>query len=172
MTYSYKKVLPEDVFVSMYSEEVNEQDEHLYIKRADDFSIKLSGVEFMDVFAQIMWRRPYADIEYYATKFGASVRDFSSTVLLLSGLTATEWRNKYVMLAAYDLLKHSELSISGISARLGFGKVRIFSLYFFKHDGKRPLTWRYNVRGFNANKDDILRMRMLDAGLSCKVNKK
>lgn len=163
MNYNYQKVLPEDVFVSIHPKKVAGRSKDGY--RVDKFVCpnKLSGVEFMDIFAHAVWSNPLAEVSYYASKMNLADKDFACVVKAMSGLYVIEWRDRFVNFAAHELLEHSELSISEVASKLGFSSVRVFSHYFLRHNKKRPLLWRYNKRGFNAGKNDILEWKLSKA---------
>ncbi len=148
MDYTYKKVLPEDVFVTMLPENGNK------------CTNRISGVEFMDVFARLVWDYPHARVRFYASQLQVDPEHLNIMVFNLSGIFITEWRDRFVNLAAKELLEHSLMSISDVAERLSFGKCTIFSRYFTKHNKKSPISWRYAARGFNTNQVDIMRYKL------------
>ncbi len=165
---TYKKILPQDVYTSINPIiEIKETENG--IKKIEKCPNKPSGVEFMDAFAWLLWHRPFADNKYYASKLQVDETAFSHTIMVLSGISAKEWRDYYVKTAAYELLEHSELNIKDIAHRLGFTSLSVFSRYFEKNTGIRPLIWRFRARGFNVSKDAIRKLRMLKAGIDYNV---
>ena len=86
MNFTFKKVLPEDVFVTILPLE-----NHLPYGSAEgelaECTNKLSGVEFMDILARIMWYYPYANVNFCASKMQVSLKDLTRVVFTFSGLS-------------------------------------------------------------------------------------
>ena len=163
MNFTFKKVLPEEVFVTIESAKLPEQRDEEGNMLPTECPNKISGVEFMDVFARLLWHYPYADIGFYADKMQLSTKNLNQMVLTLSGITTVEWRDRYVNMAARELLEHSMTSIGDVAKRLCFTNIHTFSRYFSKHNSKSPKYWRYAVRGFNNDRIDILRYQLKKA---------
>ncbi len=163
MDFTFKKVLPEEVFVSIGTAHQPEIRGNEGSELPPQCANKISGVEFMDVFARLLWHYPFADIKFYAGRMNLSGSTLSCMVLALSGITAVEWRDRYVNMAARELLEHGMTSISDVAKRLGFTSISAFSRYFSQHNHKSPKQWRYDIRGFNNNATDILRYELKKA---------
>ena len=163
MDFTFKKVLPEEVFVSIGSAQQPEPRGVEGSKVPPQCANKISGVEFMDVFARLLWYYPHADIKFYAGRMNLSGSTLSCMVLALSGITAVEWRDRYVNMAARELLEHGMTTIADVAKRLGFSSICAFSSYFSKHNHKSPKQWRYDIRGFNNDTMEMLRYELQKA---------
>ena len=169
MVKGYKKVLPEDVYTSINSVEKIVEAADGTITKHYVCPNKISGVEFMDMFAGYVWAKPYGSHAYYATKMNVSIKELGQTVRVLSGISTQEWRDRFLNMAACELLLDSELSITEVANELGFGNLVLFSRFFLRHNKQRPLYWRYYKRGCNVSRNDILKLRLRKAGLSDEV---
>ena len=164
MDYTYKKVMPEDVYVSMHPiiETIDVNGELIKQKKCPN---KISGVEFMDLFAHLVWEHPTASAGYYAHKMGLGIRDFATIIRIYSGLTALQWRDRYFMPGIYEMLMETNYNVSDVAKKLGFSSIEVFNKYFTRHNKCSPKAWRYRQRGFNVNKKEYYRMKVTNAGL-------
>lgn len=141
MDYTYKKIVPEDVFVSM-----------LPANGDTACSNKQSGLEIIDIFARMIWHNPHKELIFYAQCLNISPNELNITVKVLTGIGALEWRNRFVNLAAHELLEDGYMSITEVAHRLGFNSTTTFSRYFRGLNKKSPTDLRFHTRGFNTNK--------------------
>ena len=159
MDYSYKKILPEDVFVS-----INGIPDDLTAAPHDAAQYlvgnKRTGVELLDMFAYAMWRCPFSEIRTFAERLGLPELLLAHTIRALSGIGAVEWRNRYILLAMFELLEYSELNMIQIAERLNFPNSTVFSKFFKRHVKCTPLEWRFRKRGFHVNKMDIMAYKL------------
>lgn len=81
-------------------------------------------------------------LDFYADSLGVSSKHLSRTIKELTGFTATEWIDRFVILEAKVLLKSSNLTIQQISDELNFTSQSFFGKYFKKHTGTSPKTFR------------------------------
>ena len=84
------------------------------------------------------------NVTYYAEKLCISSRYLTTIVRKVSGLSVTDWMNKYLLMEAKYLLKYSEMSIQEIAYRLSFPDQSFFGKYFKQHTGVSPSTYRNN----------------------------
>lgn len=81
-------------------------------------------------------------VGYYADKLCISARYLTTIVRRVSGLTVTDWMNRYLIMEAKYLLKYSELSIQEVAYRLSFPDQSFFGKYFKQHVGVSPSHYR------------------------------
>lgn len=81
-------------------------------------------------------------LDFYAPKLEVSAKHLSRTVKDLTGFTAVEWIDRFVILEAKVLLKSTTMSIQQISDELNFPSQSFFGKYFKKHVGKSPKDFR------------------------------
>lgn len=81
-------------------------------------------------------------VTYYAEKLCISSRYLTTIVRKISGLSVTDWMNKYILMEAKYLLKYSDMSIQEIAYRLSFPDQSFFGKYFKQHIGMSPSAYR------------------------------
>lgn len=64
-----------------------------------------------------------------------------------TGSTPSYARYNELLIRAERLLSHSQLNITEIAARLGFGSIYAFSRFYKKHRGISPLQFRKQIKG-------------------------
>lgn len=81
-------------------------------------------------------------LEYYARELMVSPKHLSRTVKEVTGFTAVDWIDRFVLLEAKVLLKSTNLTIQQISDELNFTSQSFFGKYFKKHVGMSPKDFR------------------------------
>lgn len=81
-------------------------------------------------------------LDFYADKLDVSSKHLSRTVKAVTGFTAVEWIDRYVILEAKVLLKATNLTVQQISDELNFPSQSFFGKYFKKHTGLSPKDFR------------------------------
>ncbi len=81
-------------------------------------------------------------VAYYADKFHLTPKYFSAIIKQVSGQSASEWIDEYLLLEAQILLRTSTLSIQEIANRLEFPNASFFSKYFKQHLNITPGQYR------------------------------
>lgn len=81
-------------------------------------------------------------VRFYADKLCISPKYLSQIIKNMSGFSAPEVINKYVILEAQHLLRHTDLSIKEISDQLNFPTTSYFYKYFKTHTGYTPNSYR------------------------------
>ena len=81
-------------------------------------------------------------VGFYADKLCISSKYLSQIVKSVSGFSAPYVINKYVILEAQHLLRHTDLSIKEISDQLNFPSHPFFYKYFKEHTGYTPNSYR------------------------------
>ncbi len=81
-------------------------------------------------------------VGYYADKLCISARYLTTIVRRVSGLTVSDWMNKYLIMEAKYLLKYNDLSIQEVAYRLSFPDQSFFGKYFKQHVGVSPSHYR------------------------------
>lgn len=141
MEEKYKPIRPEDVFITVFDRKPTE--EELWLGVNPDFNgNRPSGNNFIDLFAHIIRKYGRKDIHVYARLMGVSPENLSAAICALGGMGAAEWRNKYLLLEAIELLEKTTLEIKEVSRRLGFTQISVFSKFFHSLTGKQPFEWR------------------------------
>lgn len=81
-------------------------------------------------------------VTYYAEKLCISSRYLTTIVRRISGLTVTDWMNRFLVMEAKYLLRYSEMSIQEIAYRLSFPDQSFFGKHFKQHVGVSPSVFR------------------------------
>lgn len=81
-------------------------------------------------------------LEFYADKLQVSTKHLSRTVKSVSGYTAVEWLERYIILEAKVLLKSTNMNVQQISDALNFPSQSLFGKYFKKCVGMSPKDFR------------------------------
>lgn len=142
----YKKILPEDIFITFFKREPTEEElwtgaSRKYIGHYD------SGNNFIDLFAGLIRRYGRKGTPFYAKRMGMKGVELNMAIHAMSGISSNEWINRYLMLAAKDLLAHSDYEISKIAKWLGFSQLSVFSKMFIERCKMQPREYRWMKRG-------------------------
>lgn len=86
--------------------------------------------------------RTQRQVAYYAHKLFITPKHLSSVVKELSGRTAGDWIENYVIMEAKVLLKTTDMTIQEISVALNFPNQSFFGKYFKHHTGFSPTIYR------------------------------
>lgn len=81
-------------------------------------------------------------VDFYAEQLYLSPKHFSTVVKKVSGKTAGEWIDEYVILEAKALLKYSEMSIQEVAYYMNFPNPSFFGKYFKHHTGMSPSEYK------------------------------
>lgn len=81
-------------------------------------------------------------LKFYADKLCLTPKYLSKLIKGISGRTAAEWIDGFVILDAKNLLKYSDLSIKEIAFKLHFASVPSFYKFFNKQVGMTPTSYR------------------------------
>lgn len=79
---------------------------------------------------------------YYADRLCISPKYLSRLCREISGKSAPEWIDAYIMLEAKHLLKYSDMPIKEIVFRLNFSNQTVFYKFFKAHTGMTPTEYR------------------------------
>lgn len=86
--------------------------------------------------------RTERQVTAYAEKLCITPKHLSSVVKEISGRTAGDWIENYVIMEAKVLLKTTDLTIQEIAVNLNFANQSFFGKYFKHHTGVSPSAYR------------------------------
>lgn len=87
--------------------------------------------------------RESREVSFYAQQLCLSPKHFGAIVRQATGVKASEWIARYVIVQAKYLLKHQpHLSVQELSVLLGFSGQATFSRYFKTYTGYTPTEYR------------------------------
>ncbi|MBQ0124195.1 MAG: AraC family transcriptional regulator, partial [Bacteroidales bacterium] len=78
----------------------------------------------------------------YADKLLLTPKYLSKFIKEVSGRTAPEWIDSFIILDAKNLLKYSDMSIKEIAYDMHFSSVPAFYKFFQKKTGMTPAAYR------------------------------
>ncbi len=86
--------------------------------------------------------RENRSVMFYADLMCLSPKHLSRVIREVSGHSAGDWIDAYVVMEAKTLLKTSRLTVDEISMKLNFPNQSFFGKYFKQHTGMTPLQYR------------------------------
>lgn len=97
-------------------------------------------------------------VSFYAKKMCVTPKHLSSVVKGISGRTAGEWIDHYVVMEAKMLLGSTDMTVQEISTQLNFANQSFFGKYFKHHTGISPTKFRqkYNTAPARETEPEIL----------------
>ena len=81
-------------------------------------------------------------VDFYAERLFLSPKHFSTVIKKVSGKTAGQWIDDYVILEAKTLLKYSAMSIQEVAYYMNFPNPSFFGKYFRHHTGMSPSEYK------------------------------
>jgi AraC-like DNA-binding protein len=81
-------------------------------------------------------------VSFYAKELFLTPKHLSSVVKEISGKTAGEWIDNFVLFEAKSLLKSSQKNIQEIADELNFANQSFFGKYFKRYTGMSPKAYR------------------------------
>ena len=139
MEEKYRKITPEEVFISYQERELTKDDRWMGRKQAA-FN-RPSRNNFIDLFATLVHNHRHLGSKNYAERMGVSPLELNYAFQAMTGMLPAEWSNRYLLLATQELLRETTLSFKEIADRLGFLPAALNRLFFDRY-GVRPRQWR------------------------------
>ena len=84
-------------------------------------------------------------VDFYAEQLFLSPKHFSTVIKKVSGKTAGQWVDEYVILEAKTLLKYSAMSIQEVAYYMNFPNPSFFGKYFKHHTGLSPSEYKAQI---------------------------
>ncbi len=102
------------------------------------------GEQLVDGFLKLvqMHCRQERQLDFYAQELCISSKYLAATVKTVTGKTAGDWIEDYVMLEAKAMLTNTDMTISQISGHLHFPDTSTFGKYFRRHTGLSPKEFK------------------------------
>ena len=102
------------------------------------------GEQLVDRFLKLvqMHCRQERQLDFYAQELCISSKYLAATVKTVTGKTAGDWIEDYVMLEAKAMLTNTDMTISQISDHLHFPDTSTFGKYFRRHTGLSPKEFK------------------------------
>ena len=106
---------------------------------------KSRGEEVFEKFYRelVQHHRESREVQYYADKLCMAPKYMARIIKEVSGKSATQWINEYVILEAKTLLKtRPDMTLEDVSDELGFPNQSFFGKFFKQHTGFTPKEFR------------------------------
>lgn len=110
----------------------------------DETVIKNRSVEIFDKFLTLLTQqfKKERSVIYYSNKLYLTPKYLSWVVKEVSGKTAGEWIDSFVILEAKTLLKSADMNIQQIAEELNFANQSFFGKYFKHYTGLSPKEYK------------------------------
>ena len=157
-TLQTKKITPQDVFVTIL-----EGDD--LIKRFGEEAVKTmkrnrpSGIGFVDQLADLINHHKNKSTRFYEQQMNLPLYSIRSFMLVYTGMGFKQWLDKYLALAARELLIETDLSLDAIGKRLGYSGANSFCSWYVKVEGVGPSDRRRWDRTKQAKQDAELLLK-------------
>lgn len=95
---------------------------------------------FLDMLAE--FHMTERKVSFYAGKLGLTPKYLSGLVKEVTGRSAPEWIDNFVIMEAKNMLRYSDMPIKEIVGRLNFADQPTFHKFFKYHTGITPMQYR------------------------------
>lgn len=151
MEETFKRIPPEDVFITVFKRKPTE--EELWMGVPPDFDgNRPSGNNLIDLFAYLIRKYGRMDTSEYARIMQLKTSELRGAILAIGGMSAMEWRNRYLLLEAQELMERTDMSITAIAAKLVFSQPSVFSKFFRTLTKSQPWEWRIEKKKPGSNR--------------------
>ena len=119
----------------------------LYARRLEEREqtpVKTRQQEYFERFIKqvALFYREHRSVKFYADSLYITPKYLSTVIKEISGRSAVEWINEFVIQEAKMLLNYSTKSIQEITYDLNFSTQSFFGKYFKRHTGMSPSEFR------------------------------
>ena len=87
-------------------------------------------------------------VRFYADKLFITPKYLSSVIKEVSGKTAGDWIEEFVVVEAKTMLQRTQNSVSEVAYKLNFSSISFFGKYFKRHTGMSPGDYRRTSPAF------------------------
>jgi AraC-like DNA-binding protein len=137
----YKLILPTDVYVTSAQRQEINSDRENGISHPEITGIRLTGNNFIDLFASLIEGGIGIEAKRIAKAMGVPPALLTPAIAAMTGLSAHKWASEYVLLSACDNLRQSKQNVSTLARHLGFGSLSAFSHFFYRHTHRYPIDF-------------------------------
>jgi AraC-like DNA-binding protein len=123
---------------SIWSERISEASKLLASKAST--RAKITFDQFIKLVTE--YHSSERNMTFYAGKLFLTPKYLSKLVKSISGRSAPDWINSFIILEAKNMLKYSDMTIKGIVYKLHFANQSVFYKFFKSHTGMTPSEYR------------------------------
>ena len=106
---------------------------------------KLTGILIFDAYVEYL-AQCNSDINAFVDRYGLKVTDIDSLVFVLTGMRGVDFRQKYQVQIADDLLRYTDLTIAEVAKRTGIGSPNNLYLTYKREFNRAPGYRRQRIR--------------------------
>lgn len=128
MVYRISSILNKEEFIHQADDSSSQSRRELIFKR------------FMELVSD--HHKEQRNVGFYASKLAITPKYLSTLIKEVSGKTAADWIDEFVILEAKALLRYSDKSIQEIAYILNFSTQSFFGKYFKHHTGMSPGAYK------------------------------
>lgn len=138
---AFRKEIAKGILSAMFYDVYNFCRKHMPV---DEIRLKTRKEELFEKFMREVSAcyKMERSVIFYANKLCLTPKHLSGVVKEVSGKTAGEWIDNFVILEARALLKSSEMSVQEIAEYLHFANQSFFGKYFKHYVGMSPKEYR------------------------------
>ena len=134
----------EQLYRSVFTEERRYVDNQVtYVKLPDRY--KPSGIEILDLYIDRLHRGGIS-VSGFCKELGVLPLELNGFIFLLTGMTNEEFRTRWMLMRADELLRYSDLPITKIGARSGIGSHTNLYHFYQRECGCSPTERRRALR--------------------------
>ena len=134
----------EQLYRSVFTEERRYVDNQVtYVKLPDRY--KPSGIEILDLYIDRLHRGGIS-VSGFCKELGVLPLELNGFIFLLTGMTNEEFRTRWMLMRADELLRYSDLPLTKIGARSGIGSHTNLYHFYQRECGCSPFDRRYMLR--------------------------
>ena len=142
MDFTYKKILPEDVYISVLEEPNALRRDNMLPSSDGAKGFRPTPNDFMNIFITLIHLRGNCSSAFMARCMGVGKLELQYTIHALCGICLQEWIQRYLLLMANDLVRHTDLPMNKVADRLGFGSQEGFNRFYKRMTKRTPLEVR------------------------------
>lgn len=120
---------------------------------AVESSVKSRNEEYFHKFMHVLANNYKSErsVGFYASQLCITPKYLTTLIKKVSGKSAAEWIDNYVILEAKNLLRYSTMSIQEVAYYLNFSNQSFFGKYFKHQTGMSPSAYKMQNRGGEKN---------------------
>jgi len=117
----------DDLYISPFTHELTSDEQGRTGYTPMDVNLRPMGIRVMDDYLEAL-HAGQSDVGEFCARLGAKTSDLDGLVFLLTGMSNQDFRNRWIVRRADDLLRYTDMDVKEIARRSGAGSRN--NLYF------------------------------------------
>jgi AraC-like DNA-binding protein len=134
-----------DVFITPFRLQRHYSDDGVVSNKDLERKMEPTGIKIFDSYLQYL-TAGNSDMQAFADRFGLKLTDIDSMVFVLTGMRGIDFRQKYQVWMADQLLRWSDMTIAEVAKRSGLGSANNLYLTFKREFNLAPGYRRQCIR--------------------------